>query len=311
MKLVRESVAVGVFLLSFGVAACGSNAASGGRIPATPQAAVDELLAADRAFSKASGGTDVVTGISAMFAPDVATTVPGGLFSTSAAEAVASLRAYSDRVGERAAEWTPIRGGISADGMHGFTFGFMEVRTTEGKVTPMKYLSYWVKRPEGWRVAVYRRRTRGAGAVSTLLLPPALPARMVSPKNVSADILQSIDAAERSFSLESQTIGLNAAFTKFGSDDAINMGGADQPSFTFGAAAIGRAVGQDEPAGTGSTVHWAPDRVLAASSGDLGVTIGAIHPNTPNPDGSQAAGFPFFTVWRRASPGAPWRYIAE
>jgi len=35
---------------------------------ATPQSALEELLAADRAFSAASAGTDLVTGLTAMFA---------------------------------------------------------------------------------------------------------------------------------------------------------------------------------------------------------------------------------------------------
>jgi hypothetical protein len=34
-----------------------------------------------------------------------------------------------------------------------------------------------------------------------------------------------------------------------------------------------------------------------------------IHPNTPT--AGQASNFPFFTIWRRANPTAPWRYIAE
>jgi hypothetical protein len=49
--------------------------------------------------------------------------------------------------------------------------------------------------------------------------------------------------------------------------------------------------------------------VIVASSGDLGVTIGMIHPNTPR--AGQPANFPFFTIWRRANPTAPWRYVAE
>ena len=43
---------------------------------ATPQSVVDELLAADRAFSAASAKTDLVSGLTAMFAEDVV----GGTF---------------------------------------------------------------------------------------------------------------------------------------------------------------------------------------------------------------------------------------
>ena len=45
----------------------------------TPLQAADELLAADRAFSAASAKTDLITGISAMFAPEVVMAAPVGL----------------------------------------------------------------------------------------------------------------------------------------------------------------------------------------------------------------------------------------
>ena len=54
-----------------------------------------------------------------------------------------------------------------------------------------------------------------------------------------------------------------------------------------------------------SASDWAPDRVIVASSGDLGVTIGMIHRN------DKSASFPFFTIWRRGSPMESWKYIAE
>jgi ketosteroid isomerase-like protein len=48
---------------------------------ATTQSAVDELLAADRAFSAASATTDLVSGLSAMFADDVVIPNPPGQFA--------------------------------------------------------------------------------------------------------------------------------------------------------------------------------------------------------------------------------------
>lgn len=274
-----------------------------------PRAALDGLLAADRAFAAASARTDLVSGISAQFAPDVVMPLPNGSFAESAEAAAAALRENPANTGARA-EWAPLRGGISADGEHGFTFGYMTIHQADGTVVPAKYLAYWVRQPAGWRVAVYRRGRRPEGAVSTDLLPPALPARMVPP---SADRAvweahrASLDAAERAFSDESQSIGLGPAFAKWGSADAMNMG--REATFTLGAENIGAAIGAGAPGP--SPVSWAPDRVIVASSGDLGVTIGRIRPNTPPADGSGAAGQPFFTIWRRPTPDAPWRYIAE
>ena len=77
---------------------------------------------------------------------------------------------------------------------------------------------------------------------------------------------------------------------------------------TIGNDNIAKLVSAGQPAAA-STLTWAPDKVIVASSGDLGVTIGMIHPNTPT--AGQPTSFPFFTIWRRANAAAPWRYVAE
>ena len=278
----------------------------------TPQQAVDELLAADRAFSAASAATDVVSGMSAMFAADVVLPLPGGKFANGIPAARAALAANAENAGARV-EWTPIRGGISADGLHGFTFGYMKLHKADQTIAPAKYLSYWIRTSEGWRVAVYKRTRRPDSPVSTALLPAALPPRMVKPSDDDATVeayRKSIDRAERDFSDEAQRIGLGPAFAKYGSADAVNMGGPAAAGFVIGSEAIGRTVSAGDAPG-GSPVSWAPDRVIVASSGDLGVTIGMIRPNAQPADGSTPAGFAFFTIWRRATPKDPWRYVAE
>jgi ketosteroid isomerase-like protein len=297
--------AAAVALLAATACASAPHAGSGG----DPQATLDGLLAADRAFAAASADTDLVAGISAMFAPDVVMPLPNGTFAEGAEAAAASMRETPANDGARA-EWAPLRGGISADGQHGFTFGYMTVHLADGTVSPGKYLAYWVRQPAGWRVAVYRRSRRPEGEVSTEMLPPALPARLVRPSTNPATIeahRASLDAAERAFSDESQTIGLGPAFAKWGSADAMNRGLA--ASFIIGADSIGASIGAGSPGP--SPVSWAPDRVIVASSGDLGVTIGHIRPNTPPTDASSPTSFPFFTIWRRPTPDSPWRYIAE
>lgn len=278
----------------------------------SPQEAMDAVLATDRAYSVASTKTDLVSGISAMFASDVAMAIPGGKFSTSADEATAALRAVADNARSRA-EWVPVRGGISADGLQGYTWGYMTIVTPDGATTPAKYLSYWVKRPEGWRVAAYRRRPRPAGEVSLAAVAPSLPARMIAPSTDAALVAgyrASLDATERAFSDSAKVIGLGVAFARYGRPDAVNMGGANDAAFVVGADAIGRVVSDGKPEER-STLVWAPDRVIVASSGDLGVTIGLIRETAPGPNPNAPTVFPFFTVWQRASPADPWRYVAE
>lgn len=290
------------------VAACAPGATRPGSAM-DPRAAMEELLAADRAFSAASARTDLVSGLSAMFAADVVMPLPSGAFAESAEAAAAALRENAANTGARA-EWTPVRGGISADGEHGFTFGYMTIHQADGTTGTAKYLSYWVKQPAGWRIAVYRRVRRPAGEVPMAMLPPALPARMMPPSADRAGVeafRASLDAAERAFSDEAQVIGLGPAFARWGSADAMNMG-IPSPAFTMSADSIGAAIGADAGPGP-SPVVWAPDRVIIASSGDLGVTIGRIRPKEPPANGPDS--FPFFTIWRRPSPDAPWRYVAE
>lgn len=292
-----------VFLVAAGLGASQS---------ATPQQAVDELLAADRAFSTAGAATDVVSGISAMFTADVVLPLPGGKFANGIPAAREALAANAENAGARV-EWTPIRGGISADGLHGFTFGYMKLHKADQTIAPAKYLSYWIKTSEGWRVAVYKRTRRPDSLVSIALLPAALPPRLVKPAGDDETLegyRKSIDRVERDFSDEAQKIGLGAAFAKYGSADAVNMGGPGAAGFVIGSEAIGRAVSAGDPPGP-SPVFWAPDRVIVASSGDLGVTIGMIRPNAKPADGSTPAGFSFFTIWRRATAKDPWRYVAE
>lgn len=279
--------------------------------PLAPHEVVDQLLATDRAFSKASSEADLVNGLASMFAPDVVMPMPEGRFARGIDEAKQALRSNADNAGARA-EWIPIRGGISADGQHGFTFGYMSVTRTDGTRVPAKYLSYWIKAPQGWRVAAYKRSRAEKPPGSIAAMAPALPARLVP---ITSDELtvdahrRSLDAAERAFSDDAQTIGIGPAFVKYGRADAINLGPPAQPEVTVGSEAIGQFVGAAYPRGAPG-ITWAPDAVIVASSGDLGVTIGFIRTNRPSSDGRPAA-IPFFTIWRRDAPDDSWRYIAE
>lgn len=280
-------------------------------VPADPpEAAVNGLLEADRNFSRAAARKPAIDALAAMYADDVMVPVPGDGFARGKAKAIEAMKLNADNLTSRL-EWAPIRGGISADGTQGFTFGFMTQTKADGSRVPLKYLAYWVKGPDGWRVAAYRRRPRPEGAVSTDMLPPSLPRRL-EPRSTDAAQIQkheaSLAAAEKQFSDEAQKIGLGAAFAKHGREDAVNMGGPKAVGFVHGAEAIGRVVGEGSPTDR-SDVEWSADQVLVASSGDLGITFGMIRFHKPE-EGRPAA-VPFFTIWRRDDPSRPWRYIAE
>ena len=278
----------------------------------TPQAVLDELLAADRAFSQASEKTDLVSGLASMFADDIVMLAPGKL-ARGKADVLATLRGNPANATSRA-RWNPVRGGISADGLHGFTFGHMVTTGTDGAATPGKYLSYWIKGPAGWRVVAYKRSRAPEGMkISAETMPPALPERLVAPQTepkLLSAYRESLASAERDFSDDAQKIGIGAAFARHGSADAINLGGPTVNGFLVGSDAIGRAIGEGEPTDS-SALSWGPDSVVVASSGDLGLSVGTIRRNTPPADPSQPSTFPFFTIWRRSSASDPWKYIAE
>lgn len=269
----------------------------------TPAAVVDELLAADRAFSEASAKTDLVTGLSAMFDEELAMPLPAGQIAHGPAAAVEAMKANPANPTAKV-EWTPVRGGVSADGQHGFTFGFMTTTRATGEVQLGKYLSYWIKRPQGWRVAAYKRVPREAGDVTLDLMKPSLPEAIVPVVTDAAAVeahRQSLIDAEKAFSDRAQVVGVGEAFKENGQPDAMNIyGGAE---FVIGVENVAAGAGQGR---TGpATINWSSEGAHVASTGDLGVSYGLIRPN----DGKQTPSA-FFTIWRR-NPGEPWRYIAE
>ena len=279
-------------------------AARQGAASGSPQTVAQSLLAADRSFAKAAPKRSAQDAISAMIVDDVVMfIVPQPPLARGKAEAVSVLgEAFAGK--PSTLSWTPVGFGISSDGQQGFTYGFttrsIEVEASQDG----KYLAYWVKRPEGWRVAAYKLVPRPAGDVSTELRP-ILPERIVPAAKQGAEKYRAeVDSVERAFSDESQVTGLGAAFRKYGTAEAMNVGGS--ADFTYGNDAIAAGFGDEKT----SPLRWAPDGVLVASSGDLGITYGYLQRNGDVPKG-RLAKIPWFTVWRRAAPGQPWRYIAE
>ncbi len=274
--------------------------------PATAKSGLDDLLAADRAFAVQSAKLDPVAGITAMLDDEAATPLPGKGVLVGKAAMIEAFRA-SPAFKDGHVSWAPVRGGISADGTQGFTYGFLSVGSGDPAKRDRKYLAYWVRRSAGWRVVAYRQIPREAGAVSTAMMAAALPGFTAKVKSNAKRIAAhqaSLAAAEKAFSDRAQVVGLKQAFREYGRQDSMNMySGA---GFTIGADAIAANFKEEGPA----RIHWGTERSFVASSGDLGVSIGMIRPNAP-PKAGEPEGFPFFTVWKREKRGAPWKYIAE
>lgn len=266
---------------------------------AVAQASYQALLAADRGWSDKARDKDLVSAIVAMMDKDAVLVSGGAPALARGPDAIrARLAAKPDNL-TSAADWTPVGGGISADGTHGFTYGSMTVRPRDGAPQPLKYLAYWVKRPDGWRVAGYKR----LGMREAVALSSAGPIVGWGARRTD-DAGATLKASESAFSDEAQRIGLRAAFQKWGRPDSINLSSPD--GIAIGAQAIGELVGPPEPV---SSVTWAADEVMVSPSGDMGLSYGLLHLNQPKPGGPTVV--PFFTIWARPAPGDPWRYVAE
>ena len=279
---------------------------------ASPPQRANALLMADRSFAAAAAKTDAVGGLSPLFASDVIMPVRGKGFARGKVAVIEALKSHPETPSSVRVEWTPIGVGVSADGKQGFTYGFMTEYAKDNKQNLLKYLAYWRRDTEGWRVIAYNRGRRAPGSIDTAPRNALLPGPIAVAKNSDRSSRStSLANAERAFSDAAQRIGLSAAFAEFGSVDSMNLGGGGNIGFVFGAKAISRLVGAGEPE-HGSSVSWAADeRVVVADSGDLGLSVGNIHFNQRAEDGSERQPIPFFTVWRRASANQPWRYVAE
>ena len=129
--------------------------------------------------------------------------------------------------------WTPPRVGMSGDGRHGYTAGFMALRRPTGSQRA-KYMAYWEKqRRDGGCWPTSARRPRPPAPLKPLasVLPKQI-VRRPRMRQRSNSIAKSLADAETAFSSEAQTIGIGAAFTKYGSPDAIHLGGPDVPAFS-------------------------------------------------------------------------------
>lgn len=275
------------------------------------QATFNGLIAADRAFAALAVDESVSGGIAAAFSDTVIMPVFGKGLIRGRHAAINQLALDSPDASSHA-EWESLGGGVSADGLQGFTFGQMRLISASADRQSFKYLAYWIRSAEGWRIAAYKRvRSAQAGANPAMKL--WLPAQQLKPELSEAmhrkDAL-TLRRAERQFSDEAQSAGLGPAFAKFGHADAINLGGPQSADVIVGADNIARAVSSGEAPG-GSSLSWSAQEVIVASSGDLGVSIGWIRYNARAADGSERPAIPFFTIWQRAGRNDAWRYIAE
>ena len=99
--------------------------------PSTPQSVVESLLQADRDFAARALKQTPQESIVAMLWDAALMPLPTGTFARGKAAIRAALADNPDNTSGYL-EWFPIRGGVSADGLHGFTVGYNTQRRTHG-----------------------------------------------------------------------------------------------------------------------------------------------------------------------------------
>ena len=268
------------------------------------------MLAADRAFAAAAArAPGAADGFAPMFDAEVVMPVPGpgSGFATGRDAVIAAFR-DSPAFREGRVSWAPIRGGISADGAHGFTFGYLTLSGGDPARRNRKYLAYWIRRPAGWRVVAYRQLPRAPGAVPAAMLAPSLPAFAARATTRRATVeahRASLHAAEQAFSDRAQIVGLRAAFREYGRADAMNMGGPGpiQSASTRSPPASPKARRPVRSAGARSAAS-SPRRATSASRSAPSA------PTAPSPKASPPAS-PSSRCGAATTRDAPWRYVAE
>ena len=270
--------------------------------PAPSANALTELLTDEQRLAAAAAKLAPAEAIGSMMAEDVRLYTRGGPFR-GRTDAVAALKASRANQGA-GISWRPIKSGISGDGTHGFTFGYLTIAGGDPKTANRRYLAYWIKGAQGWRVAALKQALREPGEAELANLPASVPTASGTAAELAA-AKASLIAAEKAFSDRAQIVGLGKAFEENGRHDAINSA---PDGVKVGPAAIGAAVsgGENGP----SPVEWSADEAVVAPSGDLGITFGMIRPKQAPPPGQPGA-IPFFTIWMRDGPDQPWRYVAE
>ncbi|HEY4547271.1 MAG TPA: hypothetical protein VIG90_12720 [Pedomonas sp.] len=244
------------------------------------------------ALSEARPARPVLLGL---LAADALSPAAGGTF-TKGAEAVAQALALA----EGQWRWSVVRSGLSADGRHGFTAGYIDETAADGKTAGFKFLAYWVKDGETWRIKAFRKSPAPQGERTSPA--PCLRSRAAVPGPAEHQ-RTGLMAAEQKFSDDAQVLGIGPAFAKHGSASSINLG--QGAGLTLGAVAIGAEIGS----GNQPPLAWSSDDALVAPGGDLGLSWGVIR--VLGKEEEAKGRFAFFTVWHRAGPGEPWRYIAE
>ena len=187
-----------------------------------PPTALIELVAAEKQALEQAKGKPPAEAIVSMIEADTRVYTRGGPYVGKAA-ALTGIKSNPGNLGT-GTDWLPVKSGMSSDGKHGFTLGYFDISGgTDPKVAHHRYLAYWVRGADGWKIAAIKQSLRRPEEKVLDSLPPSFPAQATTTPPDSAAARQSLIDAEQAFS-----------------DD---QSGRHQDAETLGKGRVGRSLG--------------------------------------------------------------------
>lgn len=308
-----------VLLTALAVTACHRGAQSPGASFAgasllTPlsdaEEAHDALLRADLARADSVAHLGFASGLASNFAEDVVY-LRGGLPIVRGRAATLTIVAAESLGVGTAVRWQPVRAEVSADGGSGYSYGFtIFASPAAGTAVPAlrvdRYISFWRRAPQGWRISAYAE-TYGSPPPA-LALPSSAETAVLgdAPMPRARGALEQVRAADTAFSALAQRVGTGRAFGDFAAENAQIF--STPGEFITGPQAISESFGPSDRSGA---LVWHPVVGEVSSAGDLGYTAGTAVYTGRREDGGQVVRYSkYLTVWKKQRDGS-WRYVVD
>ena len=272
------------------------------------EAAHDELLLADLGRADSVARLGLAEGLTRNFASDVLY-LRGGLPILRGRLASRLVIAAESLGSSASVRWQPVRAEASKDRKSGYTYGYTIYGVAQAGAPSLRvdrYIAYWRKESDGWRIAAYAE-TYGAPPAA-LALPRAAMNSVVAdipmPSRRSAlDVLRS---ADMDFSRDASRFGTGEAFGRYAAEGAQIFSAPGE--FITGPEAITESFG---PPGRKGSLVWHPVEGEISKSGDLGFTVGNAVFNGERDDGAAVVRYSkYLTVWKLQKDGS-WRYVVD
>jgi ketosteroid isomerase-like protein len=258
------------------------------------QAALDGLVAAEKAFSKAAAEKGIRDSFLEFMADD------GVMFRPDPVNAKESMRARPAIPG--LLSWYPAYAEVSLAGDLGYDTGPAEYRAQpEDKPDQSQFATVWKRQADGsWKAAVDLGTDENPPIpVAISLQGPAKVEESALPKVDAEALKASVLDADRAFARAGREQGSAAAYVPLLTDDVRLL--------RSGRALIaGRQAALEALAGDKAPATWEPAGGGVARSGDLGYTYGVVQKRETGAAGPWVKEGNYLRVWRRQADGS-WR----